>query len=60
LARASQLAAHYGAANLIGVIDVNGLGQRGGTMLGHDGHDMSQILDAFDEAASERSRPRTG
>lgn len=73
---AIQLAAHYEAANLIGVIDVNGLGQRGGTMLGDDvdayarrvgafgwktltidGHDMSQILDAFCEAASERSRP---
>lgn len=73
---AIQLAAHYEAANLVGIIDVNRLGQRGETMLGHDidayarrvdafgwktltidGHDMPQILDAFLEAASERSRP---
>jgi transketolase len=73
---AIQLAAHYEAANLVGIIDVNRLGQRGETMLGHDidayarrvgafgwktltinGHDMPQILDAFREAASERSRP---
>ncbi|MGE0705441.1 MAG: transketolase, partial [Vicinamibacterales bacterium] len=73
---AIQLAAYYHVANLVGVIDVNRLGQRGETMLGHDadayarragsfgwktltidGHDMPQILDAFREAASERSRP---
>ena len=73
---AIQLAAHYEAANLVGIIDVNRLGQRGETMFGHDvdayarrvgafgwrtltidGHDMPQILDAFREAASERSRP---
>ena len=73
---AIQLAAHYKVANLVGIIDVNRLGQRGETMLGHDidayarrvgsfgwntvtidGHDMPQILDAFREAASERSRP---
>ena len=73
---AIQLAAHYQVANLVGIIDVNRLGQRGETMLGHDidayarrvgsfgwntltidGHDMPQILDAFREAASERSRP---
>ena len=70
---AIQLAAHYQLANLVGIIDVNRLGQRGETMLGHDldayarrvgafgwktltidGHDMPQILDAFDEAAAER------
>src|SRR3990170_4837710 len=73
---AIQLAAHYQLANLVGVIDVNRLGQRGETMLGHDidayarrvaafgwrtltldGHDMPQILDAFREAAAERSQP---
>ena len=73
---AVQLAAHYQLANLVGVIDVNRLGQRGETMLGHDidayarrvaafgwktltidGHDMPQILDAFREAAAERSQP---
>jgi transaldolase len=73
---AIQLAAYYGASNLIGIIDVNRLGQRGPTMFGHDtdaharrvaafgwrtltidGHDMAQALDAFREAAMERSQP---
>jgi transketolase len=31
-----QLAAHYHASNLVGIIDVNRLGQRGETMFGHD------------------------
>ena len=71
-----QLAAHYKAANLVGIIDVNRLGQRGETMFGRDvdayvrrvgsfgwktlivdGHDLPQILDAFREAASERTQP---
>jgi transketolase len=73
---AIQLAAHYQLANLVGVMDVNRLGQRGATMLGHDiegyarrvgafgwktltidGHDMPEILQAFDEARAERSQP---
>lgn len=33
---AIQIAAHYRLDNLIGIIDVNGLGQRGDTMYGHD------------------------
>lgn len=33
---AMQLAAHYKLDNLIGVMDVNRLGQRGETMYGHD------------------------
>ncbi len=33
---AIQWAAHYGLDNLVGVIDVNRLGQRGPTMYGHD------------------------
>lgn len=33
---AMELAAHYQCENLIGIIDVNRLGQRGETMLGHD------------------------
>ena len=33
---AIQLAAHYQLANLVGIIDVNRLGQRGPTMLEHD------------------------
>ena len=71
-----QLAAHYQLANLVGIIDVNRLGQRGRTMLGHDieayarrvaafgwktitidGHDMSQILDAYRTAQTERVQP---
>ena len=71
-----QLADYYQASNLIGIIDVNRLGQRGQTMFGHDidayarrvaafgwktieidGHDMRQALDAFREAAAERSQP---
>lgn len=34
--KAIQLAAHYGLDNLIGIIDVNRLGQRGETMYSHD------------------------
>ena len=33
---AMQIAAKYGLDNLIGIIDVNRLGQRGETMYGHD------------------------
>jgi len=33
---AIQLAAYYKLNNLIGIIDVNRLGQRGETMYGHD------------------------
>lgn len=33
---AIQIAVHYRLDNLIGIIDVNGLGQRGETMYGHD------------------------
>ncbi len=33
---AIQLAAHYKLSNLIGILDVNRLGQRGETMYGHD------------------------
>lgn len=39
---AVQLAAHYQLDNLIGILDVNRLGQRGQTMYGHD-------LDAYEE-----------
>jgi len=71
-----QLADYYHASNLIGIIDVNRLGQRGQTMFGRDvdayarrvaafgwrtleidGHDMQQAVDAFREAAAERSQP---
>ncbi len=33
---AMQIAAHYSLDNLIGILDVNRLGQRGETMVGHD------------------------
>ena len=42
---AMQLAAHYKLDNLIGIIDVNRLGQRGETMYGHD-------LDAYKKRIS--------
>jgi transketolase len=42
---AMQLAAHYKLNNLIGVLDVNRLGQRGETMYGHD-------LDAYKKRIS--------
>jgi transketolase len=42
---ALEIAAHYKLDNLVGVIDVNGLGQRGETMYGHD-------LDLYKKRAS--------
>ena len=42
-----QLAAHYQASNLIGIIDVNRLGQRGATMLGHDIDGYARRVSAF-------------
>jgi transketolase len=44
---AIQLAAHYELANLVGVIDVNRLGQRGATMLGHDIEAYARRVAAF-------------
>lgn len=44
---AMQLAAHYKLSNLIGVIDVNRLGQRGETMYGHDIFAYEQRVNAF-------------
>ncbi|MEJ2031497.1 MAG: transketolase [Deltaproteobacteria bacterium] len=44
---AIQIAAHYGLDNLVGVIDVNRLGQRGETMYGHDLHAYEQRIAAF-------------
>ncbi|HSW63131.1 MAG TPA: transketolase [Dissulfurispiraceae bacterium] len=73
---AIQLAAHYKLDNLIGVIDVNRLGQRGETMYGHEiaayerrvmafgwntvvihGHNMHQVLSAFDQIYSNSGAP---
>lgn len=45
---AIQIAAHYKLDNLIGIIDVNRLGQRGETMYGHDIESYQRKLAAFD------------
>ncbi|MBY0496456.1 MAG: transketolase [Cyanobacteria bacterium] len=44
---AIQLAAHYHLTNLVGIIDVNRLGQRGATMLGHDIDAYARRVAAF-------------
>lgn len=44
---AIQLAANYRLNNLIGIIDVNRLGQRGKTMFGHDLKEYEKRLSAF-------------
>lgn len=44
---AIQLAAYYGLNNLIGIIDVNRLGQRGETMYGHDLRAYAKRISAF-------------
>jgi len=73
---AIQIAAYYKLNNLIGIIDVNRLGQRGETMYGHnisayerrissfgwetisiDGHNFSEILDAYEKALHSVDRP---
>ncbi|MDW7771661.1 MAG: transketolase [Desulfobulbaceae bacterium] len=44
---AIQLAVHYRLDNLIGILDVNRLGQRGETMLGHDLEAYRKRIEAF-------------
>lgn len=44
---AIQLAAHYKLDNLIGIIDVNRLGQRGETMYGHDLDEYCRRIEPF-------------
>lgn len=44
---AVQVAAHYGLDNLVGIIDVNRLGQRGETMYGHDLEPYQRRVSAF-------------
>ncbi|HLP08828.1 MAG TPA: transketolase [Opitutaceae bacterium] len=44
---AIQLAAHYRLANLVGILDVNRLGQRGETMLGRDARAYAERLESF-------------
>ncbi len=44
---ALQLASHYKLNNLIGILDVNRLGQRGETMLGHHTETYQKRVEAF-------------
>ena len=44
---AMQLAAHYKLNQLIGIIDVNKLGQRGETMYGHDVKNYKKKVESF-------------
>ncbi|MDA8432113.1 MAG: transketolase [Nitrospiraceae bacterium] len=44
---ALQLAAHYKLDNLVGIVDVNRLGQRGETMYGHDLGAYAKRVSAF-------------
>ncbi|HYL98816.1 MAG TPA: transketolase, partial [Blastocatellia bacterium] len=44
---AMQIAGHYGLGNLIAVLDVNRLGQRGETMYGHNVEAYRERVDAF-------------
>jgi transketolase len=50
---AVQLASHYGLDNLVGVLDVNRLGQRGETMYGHDLNAYRERIAAFGWEAIE-------
>jgi transketolase len=44
---AVQVAAHYALGGLIGIMDVNRLGQRGETMYGHDIEAHARRVEAF-------------
>ncbi len=44
---ALQLASHYKTSNLVGILDVNRLGQRGETMLGWDLQTYAKRIDSF-------------
>ena len=73
---AAALSAYYKLDNLVGIIDVNGIGQSQRTMYGFDtssyrdkfaafgwhaiaidGHNMDEILSAFDEAKGVKDKP---
>jgi transketolase len=73
---AAEIGSYYKLNNLIGIVDVNGLGQSQRTMYGHDtevyrrrfeafgwhavsvdGHDMTQIINALDEAMKVTDKP---
>lgn len=44
---AIELAGYYKTKSLVGIIDVNRLGQRGQTMLGHDSKQYARRIEAF-------------
>lgn len=44
---AMQLATHYKLGNLVGILDINRLGQRGETMLGHHVETYQKRVEAF-------------
>jgi len=44
---AVQIASHYSLNNLIAVVDINKLGQRGETMLGHNMQSYKKIFESF-------------
>lgn len=73
---ALQIAAHYKLNNLVGILDMNRLGQRGETMYGwdldayqkrisafgwktvlFDGHSISEVLTAYEEALHANDQP---
>src|ERR1044071_2598470 len=73
---AAEIGSYYKLNNMIGIVDVNGLGQSQRTMYGHDtevyrrrfeafgwhavsidGHDMTQIINALDEALKVTDKP---
>ncbi len=73
---AIELSSYYKLDNLVGIVDVNRLGQSQETMLGHDidaykkriesfgwvvkqidGHNMEQIVEAFDSVDKVKGRP---
>jgi transketolase len=73
---AAEIASYYKLDNLIGIVDVNGLGQSQATMYGHDtevyrkrfesfgfhalaidGHNMSEVVAALDEAMGVKGKP---
>lgn len=73
---AAEIASYYKLDNVIGIVDVNGLGQSQRTMYGHDtevyrrrfeafgwnalaidGHNVSEIVAALDEAMASTDKP---
>ena len=57
---AAQLAAHDKVDNLVAIVDVNGLGQSGPTMLDHDMRAYQRRFAAFGWRTTGHRRPRHG